>query len=457
MATDGDTDAKPIDPIESVQAYAKARLQHDIPMILLIDEAHTLGDSDLASLLQLVTSLASNPDSLQILLAGLPALTHKIEQNIEPRALADVVYANLPVFDLDQVAQFIYWQIAHARGQIAHAGGQIVHAGGQIVHAGGIGHELFPQAVIGRIFMHTHGIPRLINAVCDHALLATQLSDAKQVSQSIVDEVANELMTYDSALFLDPEKTVEIPVIRTDIQVDTVGTSDPKKIASLTSPEPVKPPDSVILAEIMQPQQQPQQILPDHTLIHGFTKVIDLQQIRQDLMKPRRRWLALAASLVLLMGGTHLIQAVYNYQQDMNDLQQALMQAKMAAVQAVSEQAITEPNPQPISSASTALANHEANTEELSWADKNPSTEKPKEAFVQADAFSNTPVENPAEQNGIRVSLAEKTTLMALGNTQTNRFLNDYAFNAHDLKASMRFGKRYDAVSLFQRHIKNEY
>ena len=40
----------------------------------------------------------------------------------------------------------------------------------------------------------------------------------KQVSQSMVDEVANELMTYDNALFLDPEKTVEIPIIQTNVQ-----------------------------------------------------------------------------------------------------------------------------------------------------------------------------------------------------------------------------------------------
>ena len=146
------------DPIEFVRQYIQTRLQHDMPMILIIDEAHTLGDSDLASLLQLVTNRTDNAGNLQILLAGLPTLIHRIEQNIMPRALADVVYANLPAFDLDQVAQFIHWQIANA---------------------GGVSHKLFPQAVIGRIFMHTHGIPRLINAVCDHALLATQLNAAK--------------------------------------------------------------------------------------------------------------------------------------------------------------------------------------------------------------------------------------------------------------------------------------
>ena len=79
---------------------------------------------------------------------------------------------------------------------------------------------------------------------------------------------------------------------------------------------------------------------------------------------------------------------------------------------------------------------------------------QPPELRAQTNEHTaDTPVETEitTEQDGIRVSLTEKVTLMALGDTTTDRFLNNYAFNTHDLKPSLRFGKIYDAVSLFSK------
>lgn len=302
ITSTGDMETTSTALIDAIKGFLQNRQPHEMPVVFIVDEAHTLNDADLTSLLQLLKFLTDSKNSLQILLTGLPVLARNIEKNIEPRALADVVYANLPGFNLDQVAQFVYWQIANA---------------------GGVGSKLFPQAVIGRIFMHTRGIPRLINAVCDHALLATQLISAKQVSQSMVDEVANELMTYDHALFLDPEKTVEIPVIRADLaqaKKPEARYSAPaipvEKPAPAIQPKSVEPPDRRLFPEPTNSQAQ-----PDHTLIHGFTKVIDIQQIQKNLLKPRRRWFTLVASVGLLVGGIHLIQAVYSYRQNTHNFQ----------------------------------------------------------------------------------------------------------------------------------------
>ena len=138
-------------------------------------------------------------------------------------------------------------------------------------------------------------------------------------------------------------------------------------------------PDAIILPGIAKPQHQ-----PDHTLIHGFTKVIDLQQIRQDLLKPRRRWLTLAASAVLLLGGLHLIQAVYNYQQSTNGLQQSLIHAEMAIVQEVSEPIVAKPDPIPLPpvAVSRAIKQPEINEEKLTQAEKSFSIEELKEQPV---------------------------------------------------------------------------
>jgi hypothetical protein len=53
--------------------------------------------------------------------------------------------------------------------------------------------SLFPAETVAAIHRHSRGIPRLINTVCENALIAGFAKQAKQISPAIVDEVASDL------------------------------------------------------------------------------------------------------------------------------------------------------------------------------------------------------------------------------------------------------------------------
>ena len=53
--------------------------------------------------------------------------------------------------------------------------------------------QIFKSSAIGEVFRFSGGIPRLINIVCDHAMLTAYGKNLKQVDASIVSECANEL------------------------------------------------------------------------------------------------------------------------------------------------------------------------------------------------------------------------------------------------------------------------
>jgi general secretion pathway protein A len=51
----------------------------------------------------------------------------------------------------------------------------------------------FTRRAVNEIFQYSKGIPRLINIICDSALLSCFVRDTKVISQRIVEEVVREL------------------------------------------------------------------------------------------------------------------------------------------------------------------------------------------------------------------------------------------------------------------------
>ena len=51
---------------------------------------------------------------------------------------------------------------------------------------------LFPDETIARVHHHSHGIPRLINTVCENALIGAFARQLKAVPPDIIEEVAND-------------------------------------------------------------------------------------------------------------------------------------------------------------------------------------------------------------------------------------------------------------------------
>jgi general secretion pathway protein A len=59
--------------------------------------------------------------------------------------------------------------------------------------AGAFDHNIFTPKALNKIYKYTKGIPRLINIICDNALLTCFATDQKIIGQKIIRDVINNL------------------------------------------------------------------------------------------------------------------------------------------------------------------------------------------------------------------------------------------------------------------------
>ena len=52
---------------------------------------------------------------------------------------------------------------------------------------------MFPKETIASVYRYSKGIPRLINTVCENALIAAYAGKAPSIRPEVIDEVAKDL------------------------------------------------------------------------------------------------------------------------------------------------------------------------------------------------------------------------------------------------------------------------
>ena len=137
-------------------------------VILLIDEAQNLSVEGLEEL-RMLTNINSNKDELlQLILVGQPELRQMIMAP-EMRQFAQRVTATYHISALDRAA----------------IGGYIQH---RLSHVGGTGSEFTAEA-IDQVHEHSRGIPRLVNKLCDFAMVYAATEERQVVDAAIIEEV----------------------------------------------------------------------------------------------------------------------------------------------------------------------------------------------------------------------------------------------------------------------------
>ena len=174
-----------------IEEYAAGRF-----VVLIIDEAQNLTHEALEEL-RMLTNINSNKDEiLQLILLGQPELRHKIT---DP-ALRQFAQRVTATYHLDPM------DLHTARQYIRH----------RLTHVGGTGQEISPQAI--RLIHETsQGIPRMINKICDLALVYTASAGHRTVSLTTVKELIRDgviLPTRQFPLYLknpinSPERAAE--------------------------------------------------------------------------------------------------------------------------------------------------------------------------------------------------------------------------------------------------------
>ncbi len=146
-----------------IEEYAQGRR-----CILVIDEAQNLSVEGLEEL-RMLTNVNSNKDELlQLVLVGQPELRTLILRP-ELRQFAQRVVANFHLSGMDKATVAAY---------ISH----------RLRVAGGSGTEFTKQAC-ERVWEVSHGVPRLVNQICDFAMVYAATGDERLVLSSTVDQV----------------------------------------------------------------------------------------------------------------------------------------------------------------------------------------------------------------------------------------------------------------------------
>lgn len=150
-----------------LKAHAKNRRT-----VLIIDEAQNLSAS-LLELIRLLTNLeTAKTKLLQIILIGQPEL--------------ETVLARP---ELRQISQRITARYALRALSRKETGKYIYHR----LEVAGLAKRLFTTRAIRAVYRHTQGVPRLINTICDRALLGAYVNGRQKIDAAIVKKAIHEV------------------------------------------------------------------------------------------------------------------------------------------------------------------------------------------------------------------------------------------------------------------------
>ena len=152
--------------------FLVARHEKKLTTVLVVDEAHHLS-LDVLEEIRLLTNLETAEEKLlQILLVGQPELDEKLD-SFQLRQLKQRIALRCQLEPLSP---------EETKGYIERR----LRCAGANSHAG----TLFPLDTIAAIYRHCRGIPRLINTVCENALITAYALRKRDVTPDIIDEVA---------------------------------------------------------------------------------------------------------------------------------------------------------------------------------------------------------------------------------------------------------------------------
>lgn len=140
--------------------------------ILIVDEAQNL-DATVLEQLRLLTNLETNTRKLlQIFLIGQPELQGMLARP-EMRQVAQRVVARYHLGNLNQ---------SEANTYVAHR-----------LRIAGASPLIFPEALVKQVYRASSGVPRLINLICDRALLGAYVQGQQQVTAPIIRQAVLEV------------------------------------------------------------------------------------------------------------------------------------------------------------------------------------------------------------------------------------------------------------------------
>jgi general secretion pathway protein A len=173
--------------LSQLNDYLIRQLSADMNIVLIIDEAQNLTNSVLEEVRMLSNLETEKEKLIQIILMGQPQLKAKLENiKLEQFKQRIAVYYHIQSLNKEETRQYILHRL-------------------RLVSSNGF-EDIFTHEAKNALYEYSRGIPRLINLICDSALLSGYIYDSKVVTEKIVREVIKE---RDFSRTPDPEPVKE--------------------------------------------------------------------------------------------------------------------------------------------------------------------------------------------------------------------------------------------------------
>jgi general secretion pathway protein A len=154
--------------------YLVSRGSQRLTTVLIVDEAHHLSE-DILEEVRLLSNLETDDDKLlQIVLVGQPELDKKLD-SVGLRQLKQriAVRTQLGPLDADETQRYIERRL-------------------QIAGADPGSSPIFSEEAVAGVYRHSRGLPRLINTLCENALITAYARRLPIVTPEVIEDVAKE-------------------------------------------------------------------------------------------------------------------------------------------------------------------------------------------------------------------------------------------------------------------------
>jgi general secretion pathway protein A len=150
------------------------RHRQGVRTLLIVDEAHQLPDEVLEEIRLLLNFESDSAKHLQIILTGQPDLREKLnQQNLKPLKQRVALRCQMPILsNVAEVERYIKMRLSTG---------------------GCVKNDIFTPEAVDLIYQCSQGIPRLINNLCDNAMVSAFSLDTRSIDREIIDEVAENL------------------------------------------------------------------------------------------------------------------------------------------------------------------------------------------------------------------------------------------------------------------------
>jgi general secretion pathway protein A len=159
--------------LANLREFLAEQYEHDRKVMLVVDEAQNLSQKVLEEVRLLSGVEATKEKTLRIILAGQPELNDKLDAP-----------------ELEQMAQRIRLRFHLTALTMSDTRAYILH---RLEVAGSLGREIFTSDTFDTIYRFTGGVPRLINTLCDTAMLSASNDGRDMVTLADVRAAINEL------------------------------------------------------------------------------------------------------------------------------------------------------------------------------------------------------------------------------------------------------------------------